>query len=194
MIAIMFNKPSELLSELADKELSLEDGERLFRAGAPVRNVYLVREGRVRLLRHQSDGAALVLQCAGAGDLLAEASIFAACYHCDAFADGPSTVLRVPRGRVEKLHVENPGWLAVLAKHLALEVQRARARAEILSLKRVESRLDAWLELNGGRLPERGGWVGLSFEIGVSPEALYRELAHRRHRDPPHKVSSSRRR
>jgi CRP-like cAMP-binding protein len=181
MITIMWNPLGKWLSELADKELSLEDGQRLFRAGAPVRNVYLVREGRVRLLRHQRDGAALVLQCATAGDLLAEASMFAACYHCDAIADAPSTVLRVPRERVEKLRVEDPGWLSVLAQHLALEVQRARARAEILSLKRVHSRLDAWLDLNEGRLPERGEWVGLSLEIGVSPEALYRELARRRH-------------
>ncbi len=183
MIAIMFDALGETLSAWADKELSLEDGQRLFRAGAPVRNVYLVRAGRVTLLRHQRDGAALALQRAGAGDLLAEASVFAARYHCDAVADGAAMVLRIPRERVDKLSARDPGWLAALAQRLAHEIQRARARAELLSLKRVDSRLDAWLDLHGGRLPARGEWVGLSLEIGVSPEALYRELARRRPRD-----------
>lgn len=184
MIAIMFNQLGETLMRFADKELLLVDGQILFRAGTPVRNLYLVREGRVKLLRHQRDGAALALQNAKAGDLLAEASIFAVRYHCDAIAEGPATLLRVPRARVDKLCAENPIWLALLAQHLAQEVQRARARAELLSLKRVDSRLDAWLDLNGGQLPPRGEWVGLALEVGVSPEALYRELSRRRRRNP----------
>lgn len=180
MILIMFDLLAQKLSSLADKEVRLEDGQRLFRVGAPVLNIFLIREGRVKLMRHQRDGAALTLQRASAGDLLAEASIFAARYHCDAFADGPATVVRVPRERVDKLRAEDPGWLSALAARLAREVQRARVHAELLSLKRVDHRLDGWLELNGGRLPARGGWAGLALELGVSPEALYRELARRR--------------
>jgi CRP-like cAMP-binding protein len=66
------------------------------------------------------------------------------------------------------------------ARHLAQEVQRARAQAEILSLKTVAERVDAWITLNDDALPPKGYWHQVASEIGITPEALYRELARRR--------------
>lgn len=66
------------------------------------------------------------------------------------------------------------------AAHLAGEVQRTRGRAELLSLKKVGERVDAWLSLNGGVPPDRGRWIDWAGELAVTPEALYRELAKRR--------------
>ena len=68
----------------------------------------------------------------------------------------------------------------VWASYLARELQRARLRSEILSLKTVAQRLDAWIGWNGGRPPEKGEWKFVASQIGVSPEALYREIAKRR--------------
>lgn len=68
------------------------------------------------------------------------------------------------------------------ARHLAHEVQQARLQSEILSLKTVAARLDAWVSWHG-RLPTRGHWSAVAHEVGVSPEALYREIARRRKRD-----------
>lgn len=48
-----------------------------------------------------------------------------------------------------------------------------------MRLKKVCDRVDAWLALNGGVLPPKGQWKRLAAEIGVSVEALYRELAAR---------------
>jgi hypothetical protein len=59
-----------------------------------------------------------------------------------------------------------------------------RSRAELLSLKKVSDRFEAWLELRGCVMPEKGQWVSVAREIGVSPEALYRYLAANR-RAPP---------
>jgi CRP/FNR family transcriptional regulator, dissimilatory nitrate respiration regulator len=58
-------------------------------------------------------------------------------------------------------------------------VQSARLRAEVLALKTVTARLDAWIAWNGP-LPGKGKWMTIAGEIGVSPEALYREIAKRR--------------
>jgi CRP-like cAMP-binding protein len=74
----------------------------------------------------------------------------------------------------------DPALARALAQYLALEVQSARARAEIVALKTVAARLDAWLALNNGPLPPKGRWCEVAEEIGVTPEALYRELARRR--------------
>ncbi|MEO1918655.1 MAG: hypothetical protein ABGW81_02895 [Paracoccaceae bacterium] len=51
---------------------------------------------------------------------------------------------------------------------IASEVQRARRRAEILSLRRVADRLDAWLVWNDDILPKRGHWHRITDEIYVS--------------------------
>jgi hypothetical protein len=49
-----------------------------------------------------------------------------------------------------------------------------------VSLKTVAERLDAWLALHDDGLPPKGQRLRVASEIGVTPEALYRELARRR--------------
>lgn len=53
-------------------------------------------------------------------------------------------------------------------------------RAEILSLKSVAAKLSAWMALNSDALPPKGRQHLVASEMGVTPEALYRELARRR--------------
>ncbi len=70
--------------------------------------------------------------------------------------------------------------MSVLARHLAREAQAARLRSELLSLRRLADRLDGWLALNDGMLPPKGRWSTIAADLGVTPEALYRELSRRR--------------
>ena len=175
MIAIMSSITQRLLA-LTDAEVELGPGQSLFLAGDPVRNLYVVLEGVVRLVRHQASGTAVVLQRAQANDLLAEASLFAPRYHCDAASEHGARLARIPKSTILQVQREDARWLTDLAAHLAGEVQRARARAELLSLRTVRERLDGWRALHGN-LPPRGRWIEVAQEIGVTPEALYRELA-----------------
>lgn len=180
MIAIMFPSHVARLVCLADRDVSLVHGQRLFLAGDAVRFLFVVRGGGVQMLRRHADGAALVVQRVQPGGLVAEASLFAPSYHCDAVAVGPTVLARIPKVRVTRLQAEEPDWLRAFAAHLAAEVQRTRTRAGLLSLKKVSERIDAWLGLHGGEMPERGRWADWAAELGVRPEALYRELAKRR--------------
>lgn len=179
MIAIMSAGFEDIWRE-GTRERRLRDGEVLFRAGDPVRFLHRVQSGMMRLVRPLPHGAELVLQRARAGDVLAEASVFASDYHCDAVAAMPTRLEVVPAHRVIDAIGRDPGSAHAFARYLALEVQAARARAEILSLRTVGERLDAWLALNAGALPPKGRWREVAGEIGVTPEALYRELARRR--------------
>ncbi len=168
-----------LLAPLGARPIRVAAGAALFRLGDPVRAVHLVQPGSVHLLRHQPHGARLVLQRAGAGAILAEASIFADHYHCDALAVTVTVTLAFPRrALLDRIRADGAfaeAWIG----HLAREVQGARLQAEIMATRTVASRLDAWLAWHGA-LPPKGAWVGLAAEIGVSPEALYREIARRR--------------
>jgi len=168
------------LMDLSERERKLARGEWLFRDGDPVESLFLVVIGELRVTRLLPHGAELTLQRVTAGAIVHESSLSAECYACDAGAVRSSTVRVVPVQRVvaalrascELAH----GW----AQHLEGELRRARAQAEILSLRTVAERLDAWFALNLGALPSRGLWHRLAEEIGVSAAALYRELARRR--------------
>jgi CRP-like cAMP-binding protein len=180
MITIMSNCLVVGLSKLSQRETKLAAGDVLFRAGDAVASLFLVVAGALRLTRSLPHGFQLTLQRAGPGAILAEASLFADRYHCDAVAAERSVLRMVPLPRIEAAFAEEPDFARGWARHLAHEVQRARAQAEILSLKTVAERIDAWITLNDGALPPKGYWHQVASEIGITPAALYRELARRR--------------
>lgn len=177
MIAIMRMPISMLFQEA--RETGLAAGETLFVTGEKVARIYMVRSGSIHLLRHTPHGAQMVMQNAGPGAVVAEASAYSPRYHCDAVAAEDTVVAGFPKERFLAALAAEPtlaeSWSALLAR----SVQAARLRAEIRSLPKVAERLDAWLgERN--RLPDRGRWQDVAAELGVTREALYRELARRR--------------
>ena len=180
MIMIMSSRLIALLLEMRDSEYRLAPRENLFRTGDPVLKMFVVVEGMVGLVRHDETGRRLLLQRAAAGSLLAEASYFSLHYHCDAEACEPSRLIGVATRKLRSAEADLPGFMRELAAHLARDVQRMRAHAEILTHKTVAQRLDAWLLASGEPLPAKGAWAGLAAQINVAPEALYRELARRR--------------
>ena len=158
--------------------VSLPASTSLFRREDKVRRMFLILSGSLNLERCLRDGDPLVLKRTGAGALLAEASLFADRYHCDAIACEPSELVALPKKvALERFHA-NPASSVAMVAETSKEVQHLRARIEILRLKRVSDRLDAWLELFD--VPAKGRWVDVAEAIGVTPPALYRELARRR--------------
>lgn len=183
MIVIMSTPPSPVLATILDRlpvhDCEFSAGAALFHRGDNVVGLHIMREGTAHLIRHQNDGAALILQRARPGAVLAEASLYSAQYHCDARAE-----TRVRTGMVLKPDLlraleTDAAVASAWASHLAHEVQRARLLSEILSLKTVKARLEAWIAWNGA-LPPRGQWHVIATEIGVTAEAFYREIARER--------------
>ncbi|MGO4671832.1 Crp/Fnr family transcriptional regulator [Bosea sp. 2YAB26] len=168
-----------LLKGLSTQTCEFCAGDAVFHRGDPVRLVHVVHSGCLHLIRHQDDGAALILQRALPGAILAEASLYSEQYHCDGRAETAAVTQAVSRRDLKQALAHDPVLAETWASHLAHEVQRARLHAEIASLKTVKARLDAWIAWNGP-LPAKGGWRHIATEIGVSPEALYREIARAR--------------
>lgn len=180
MISIMSDPLASVLGEGVERRFAA--GVALFRAGDPVLLLHRVIEGEAVLVRLRPDGGRLVLQRAGPGAVVAEASLFAEHYHCDGEAVDVLRTLAVPVVEVRARLAARPDLALAWAARLAREVQAARLRAEILALPRVAERLAAWLAAGPGELPPRGSWRRLAAELGVTPEALYRELARGRRR------------
>lgn len=180
MISIMQLDFLSLLSSIRHRELSFASQEMVFDMDAEVSSLFVVKSGLVHLVRFQEDGGMVVLQRAQSRSVLAEASVLSDSYHCAAMAMQPSVLKAYPRKSVQKLLESNPKAALAYARFLAAEMRTARKRAEILALKTVAERLTAWLTWNHGGLPARGTWHHVADEIGISKEALYRELAKRR--------------
>ena len=153
-------------------------GDVLFRRDDPVRSMYLVRTGAIALERSLTDGGLLTLHVARPETALAEASLFAMTYHCDAVARSDASVAVLSRIKFASALRQDPDAAMSMIETHAKAVQAQRARIEILRLRRVADRLDAWLDLHGE--PQQGEWITVADQIGVSPPALYRELAKRR--------------
>lgn len=179
MIAIMFEDLEPFLSNLTRRELTLTPGEKVFFQGDPVRYVFFVIAGAIQLVRHQASGAPLVIQRAGPGAILAEASLDSARYHCAAVAVEESALWAISKKDLLRRMAENPNLALAFVRRLAHELQNSRFQAEVLSMKTVAARLDGWIAWRGS-LPPKGEWIGLAAELGVSPEALYREIAKRK--------------
>lgn len=179
MIIIMSDLIATLRSLPAER-VTAAAGQLLFAGDDPVRFVWVVERGCVHLRRYDERGGPAVMQRATAGMLLAESSLFSDVHHCEAVVVSDAELLRLERRHVVPALNAEPAQLWDLARHLAREVQRTRARVEVLSRKTVRERLDAWLALGDGAMPAHGRLASVAADIGVTPEAFYRELQRRR--------------
>lgn len=180
MIPIMSGVIEKIFAGASCHRFDYRAGDAVFRLGSPVNVIHWVQFGTIHLVRHQANGLPLILQRATANDVLAEASVYSQAYHCDACAVAETRTCALPKSEFLKRLAEDHELAWAWGRRLAHEIQKARLQAEIVSMRTVAARLDAWVEFHGP-LPPRGRWAALAAEIGVSPEALYREMAKRRH-------------
>lgn len=180
MILIMLHPLIDSLRHLPSDLRHYAAGDQIFRQSDDVQVIHLIEVGQVHLIRHQIKGFSLTLQRASAGAILAEASLFSQQYHCDAIAVGAVSTAAIAKSVIRAEMARSPQMAETWASYLAREVQTARLRDEILVLRTVAERLDAWISLHDGHIPAKGEQKTVAAEIGVSAEALYREFARRR--------------
>ncbi len=155
-------------------------GTWLFLAGDPVRNIHVVRSGRIKLIRHAEDGRTTVLQVALAGDMLAEASLFSPRHHCSAIVDSATAEVAVfPRqALVEAMRADCDAAMAIL-ELFARRIRKLRALLEIRNIRQADQRILAWLRLEAGETDEVTLTMPLkdvAAQLGLAHETLYRTL------------------
>ncbi len=177
MIIIMLNDLFQLMESLPGRNVSLDAGEMLFGRGDSVASMYVLASGHMDLVRYQEDGKPVRLHKAYGKCFIAEASLHATHYHCDALCMEEAVLYEVARTEFQHCIYSNPDISKAWIQHLAASLQNERYRSELLTRKTVLERLEGWLDWNGGQLPPKGKWKHLANELGVTPEALYRTLA-----------------
>jgi CRP/FNR family transcriptional regulator, dissimilatory nitrate respiration regulator len=155
--------------------------EWVFRKGDPVRAVFLVLEGEIRLSRFAKDGSEITLHRAGRGELFAEAALGTPRYQCNAIASCNSALLTFGAGAVSALLTTDEAfareWIVLLARQL----HSARTRLERLALHSAAERVLHYLQTEGRGLrcevKLMGSVKDWARELGLTHESLYRALA-----------------
>lgn len=158
-----------------------DPGEHLFRQGDPATAIFVVEEGRLRLLRHLEDGTTVALHTARGGETFAEAALFADAYHCDAVAEVESRVRAIPKTALLEALGRDPALGIAFMRLLAGHVRELRGRVELRNVRSAQERLLAWLRMQAVGSPAAvrldRTWTEVAAELGLTREAVYRALA-----------------
>jgi CRP-like cAMP-binding protein len=171
--------PNEIAA--AARRRTLEAGENLFRQGDEVYGLFAIEDGRIQMIRYDSQGRPLVLFTAVKGDLFAEAALFSETYHCDAVAATKATVCVYPKAALLSLLARDPTAVWKFTELLAQEIMSLRTRLEVHNIRSAGERVLRHLAIAAGpdgRTVELPGTLKeLAAELGLTHEALYRTLA-----------------
>lgn len=161
-------------------QMQLANREYLFRTGDPVQRMHLVESGVLVMLRRLTSGQELVVQRAYPGELLAEASLFAENYHCDAICDGDVTCTVYDRHKLLDA-LQDPGLSLSMLRIYSRTIRDLRSQFELSNIRRADDRVLAYLSLlpadDEGWREQALPWTDVARSLGLSHEAIYRALA-----------------
>ncbi len=160
--------------------VSLAPQQALFRQDDPTRGMFLLRSGRVDLMRHTASGITARIHAARAGETFAEASLYSDRYHCDAVAVSASEAIQFHKAAVLAALARQPELASAMSHHLAASLRETRRRIELLFVTPLSERLHQRLADHAnsdGALPPHTTTKTIAEEIGATPEATYRALA-----------------
>ena len=128
--------------------------EFIFTEGDPSLWLYLVRSGRVKILKHSRAGKDVVLELLGPGDIFGGVAVLEQRpFPATAQAIESTEVLKIPRDALLALSGRHPSIVRELALMIGQRLRAAHEAVKMLAVERVESRLAATLM----RLADREG-------------------------------------
>jgi CRP-like cAMP-binding protein len=131
--------------------------EYVFMEGDPARWLCIVRQGRVKILRHSRAGKDVVLELLGPGEIFGGVAVIERRpYPATAQSAEPSAVLKIPADAVIALADRHPSVIKEMALLIGRRLRTAHDSVKSLAVDPVEARLASTLL----RLAEREGALG----------------------------------
>lgn len=144
------NVDESTLSRLsADAKIeSLQDGDQLFRQGAPVTDLPFVVSGYVKLLRIAPSGRQTLIAIRSSGEMIGEAPTGTDEIHTiSAEAVGATKVLKLPATRFIRLLKESPSLCAAVMQESKDSIGRLMGEIESLKSQNADQRLACFILL-----------------------------------------------
>lgn len=153
-----------------------ESHQSLFIQGSKPEFLYFLEAGEVQLTRCGQEGETCTLQRIQRG-FLAEASLFAEHYHCDAYCSQKSRLSAFPI-QAFRQQLGQDGFYEVWILLLSKEIKRLRNQSQRLALNSARDRILHYIQTEGenGVLALQGSKKEWAAELGLSHETLYRAL------------------
>ncbi|HUT37501.1 MAG TPA: cyclic nucleotide-binding domain-containing protein, partial [Planctomycetota bacterium] len=159
------------------RDVALAAGEVLFAQGDPADAVYLVTDGRLRVVQAGADGCETTLTRLRPGDIVGELGILTAGTRtASVLAEDPARLLRLERQDLDELLASAPAVAARLADLARERLHRSQLAAALRSLlgqlgpdvlEDIERQV-AWVPLRGGELLVREGEADRSLYLLLS--------------------------
>jgi CRP/FNR family transcriptional regulator len=162
---------------------ALERDQMLFRAGDPAEAFYVVTSGRIKLVRHTSQGKEMMLHLVEPGQSFADAAILGdGTYPATSIALEPSEVWGWKRSGLLSMFGRSPELALGFALSISIWTRRLAMQLELLTQRRVEERLAIYLQGRAGaRALTAGDEIPLqeprhliAAQLGTGPEVLSR--------------------
>lgn len=129
------------ISRLFVEETYQRDDYIFFEGDAP-EWFYVVKEGKVKLVKHSDTGKDVILQVFAPGDMFGEVSLFdRKPYAASAQAMEPSTILKLSRKDFFLLFGRHPFVATEMIMELGRRLREAHATIKSLAVERVEQRI-----------------------------------------------------
>jgi len=167
---------AEALSELAQQSVDLHfsKGEMLFLSGEPVKGLFVVVSGKVRVFQHNADGREQVMHVDTAGSVIADVAVFdGGPFPASAVAIDDAEIAFISRRDFQAYCMEHPEVALKVLQVVGSRLRRLVGIIEELSFTTIRQRLiAALLKLaeNEGKKTARG----IEFQL----PATHQELAH----------------
>lgn len=157
----------------------LATGELLFRQGEQTTAIFAVKTGRVKLMRHTSEGVALSLHVARSGESFAEAALFSEVYHCDAVAELSSQIEIYPKFACLQVLKQQPEIAQEFVALLSCQVQELRSRLELRNVRSARDRILQYFSLieHENTITFDRPLKDIASDLGLAHEVFYRTLA-----------------
>ena len=159
------------LESVITRRRTVKKGERLYRAGDPLRSLYAVRRGTFKTAGLMEDGRVHVTGFFLPGELLGFDAITADRHPCDAEALENSDVCEIPYDKLEELAQQVPGLQHQLLKIMSREIVRDEQLLVLLGRMTAEERLASCL-LSFSRRQARIGLSETDLNLAMSRQDL----------------------
>jgi CRP-like cAMP-binding protein len=175
-----------LFTDLSNRELALieenvrrlhyKEGATIFSEGDLCRELLIVEEGTVKIIKSAPDGRQQLIGLERRGNSLAEVSVFdGGRYPATAEAASPTVLLRLPADEFRKICLQNPELALKVFKVLGHRLRQLMSLVEDLSFSTVRGRLIAHLLQLAGETG-RETPLGIQFELKENNEELAARL------------------
>lgn len=161
-------------------ERKLDRDEALFRQGEPATAVFLIRRGRLRMVRNLASGDRITIHTGRTGELFAEGSLFSEVYQCDAIAAEPTRVCGCGKAEMLAAIRDSPATMFALLAQVTHSLHHARAMRELRNIRAADDRVLQHLHLSAakdGAVAFDRPLLEVAEDLGLSHEAYYRSLA-----------------